>query len=82
MLLPESSVTVLGVIFLLIALAISIGTAGICLLKTKYWTFVAGVFVGLFGVVGAIRLAKPASWWARNRYDEAKLARFVERFSR
>ena len=75
------AVTVWAVLFLMVALAISIGTAVICLLKAKYWTFVAGLFIGLFWVVGAIRLAKPASWWARNRYDETNLARSVERFS-
>jgi hypothetical protein len=58
----ESSTTVWAVLFLLIVLAISIGTAVICLLKAKYWTFVAGLFIGLFWVVGAICLAKPASW--------------------
>lgn len=82
MVFSESSVTALSIVFLLIALAISIGTAVSCVLKAKYWTFVAGLLIGLFWVVGAIRLAKPASWWTRNRYEGAKLARSAERFSR
>ena len=28
----------------------------------------------------ALRLAKPASWWARRFYDEEKVARATERF--
>jgi hypothetical protein len=33
-----------------------------CILKAKYWTSAAGIFLGLFWPVGAIRLAKPRSW--------------------
>ena len=77
--LVADSLTIVSVLFLLIALAVSIGTAVICLLKAKYWTFVAGLFIGLFWVVGAIRLAKPSSWWARRYYDGAKMALAVQR---
>ncbi len=40
----------------------------ICLLKGKVTTGVVGIVVGLVGVIGAIRLAKPGSWWAARRY--------------
>ncbi len=40
----------------------------ICLLKGKVVTGVIGVFVGLVALAGAIRLAKPGSWWAEHRY--------------
>jgi hypothetical protein len=40
----------------------------ICLLKGKVMTGVIGLFVGVVALVGAIRLAKPGSWWANRRY--------------
>ena len=40
----------------------------ICLLKGKVMTGVVGIVVGVVALVGAIRLAKPGSWWAKHRY--------------
>jgi lysyl-tRNA synthetase, class II len=40
----------------------------LCLLKGKVWTGLLGVMVPLLAVVGALRLARPASPWARWRY--------------
>ena len=40
----------------------------ICLLKGKVITGVIGIFIGVVALVGAIRLAKPGSWWATHRY--------------
>ena len=42
--------------------------AVITLLKGKFWTALFGVFVPLLFIVGAIRLARPGSPWARWRY--------------
>lgn len=42
--------------------------AVICLLKGKYWTGFFGIFVPILGIVGAIRVARPTSPWARRRY--------------
>lgn len=42
--------------------------AVVCLLKGKYWTGFFGIFVPILGVVGAIRVARPTSPWARRRY--------------
>jgi len=44
--------------------------AAITLLKGKIWTGLFGLFVPLLFVVGAIRLARPGSPWARWRYHE------------
>ncbi|GGQ16176.1 hypothetical protein BKA00_006727 [Actinomadura coerulea] len=44
--------------------------AMIALLKGKVWTGVIGLFIGLVAIVGAIRLARPDSPWARRRYAE------------
>ena len=48
----------------------------LCLLKGKIWTGVIGLFVPLVAIVGAIRLARLNSPWARRRYtNEAEEAR-------
>ena len=37
-------------------------------LKGKYVFTVLAILGSLWAVIGAIRLAKPNSWWARHRY--------------
>jgi hypothetical protein len=49
-------------------IAVNLLLCVICLLKGKVMTGVIGLFVGLVALVGAIRLAKPASWWAQRFY--------------
>ena len=52
-----------------------------CLMKGKIWTGVVGLFVPLLAFVGAIRLARPNSPWARRRYPKRpkKLAKAQKR---
>jgi hypothetical protein len=52
--------------------AINFALAGITLLKGKIWTGLIGLFLPVLIVVGAIRLARPQSPWARWRYAKAK----------
>jgi len=40
----------------------------ICLLKGKVVTGVIGIFISVVAIAGAVRLAKPGSWWAQHRY--------------
>lgn len=47
---------------------LSLGLAVVTLLKGKIWTGLLGLFVPLLLFVGAIRLARPGSPWARWRY--------------
>jgi hypothetical protein len=54
--------------------------SAICLLKGKPVTAVVGLFVGIVGLIGMIRLATPRSWWAR-RYGPKKRARMEKRFA-
>ena len=58
--------------------------AVICLLKGKLWTGFFGLFIPVVGLVGAVRLARPRSPWARRRYesDPKKLARALHREER
>lgn len=59
---------------------IHLATAGICFVKGKIATGMIGVVVPIVATVGAIRLAKPDSVWARRRYGPAKLTRAQARF--
>jgi hypothetical protein len=52
----------------------------VCFLKGKTFTGIVGVFVPLVALVGAVRLAKPGSRWAR-RYEGPKLKRAETRFA-
>jgi hypothetical protein len=56
--------------------------AAVALLKGKLVTGAVGVFIPGVALVGAIRLAKPRSPWARVRYtrDAVKMARAEKRF--
>jgi hypothetical protein len=49
-------------------IAVNLLLCVICLLKGKVVTGVVGIFVVVVALVGAIRLAKPGSWWAAHRY--------------
>jgi hypothetical protein len=51
-----------------------------CFLKGKKFTGIVGLFIPAVALVGAIRLAKPGSRWAR-RYEDGKLERARARFA-
>jgi hypothetical protein len=51
----------------------------ICVLKGKYRTALFGLFLPPVGVIGAIRLARPASIFARRRYRGKRLERATRR---
>jgi len=51
--------------------------------KGKWWFTLFSLFIPLFFVAaltGAIRLAKPTSFWARRFYDREQLDESVQRF--
>jgi hypothetical protein len=50
------------------ALAVSLVLSVICMLKGKITTGILGIVIGLVAFVGAVRLAKPGSWWAMRHY--------------
>jgi hypothetical protein len=49
-------------------LAVDLVLSLICLLKGKITTGIIGTVIGIVALVGALRLAKPGSWWATRRY--------------
>ncbi len=79
--LPGSPAAVLTLVLLLAAMLV---LAAITLLKGKIWTGLIGLFVPVVLVVGAIRLGRPGSPWARWRYRRrpGKLATSARREQR
>ncbi|MFI0447258.1 hypothetical protein [Actinomadura sp. 6N118] len=75
------------VIIYFVTLAANLGLAVVTLLKGKIWTGLLGLFVPLILIIGAIRLARPGSPWARWRYvpgsrKARRALRHEERFRR
>jgi hypothetical protein len=69
-----------AVIVVVLVLAVLIALAVVNGLKGKWW--MATIFGhNVFGVITAIRLAKPGSWWDCNRSSPEKRLRSAERFS-
>ena len=60
--------------------SLSVISALVCLAKGKWIVGVVGFLLWPVGLVGALRLARPDSRWARRIYEPEKLARAVERF--
>jgi len=73
-----------AVITLVVTLAVLFVLAGVTLLKGKAWTALLGLILPVALVMGAVRLARPDSAWARWRYrnNPAKLARAARREQR
>jgi hypothetical protein len=51
----------------------------ICVLKGKYRTALFGLFLLPVGLIGALRLARPSSIWARHRYHGRRMERATRR---
>ncbi len=64
------------------ALAVNLIFSIICVLKGKIVVGIVGIVVVIVAIVGAIRLAKPRSWWGVHRYADRpkRLARSRKRF--
>ena len=58
-----------------------IGLAGICFAKGRVLLGVIGLFIPIAALVGATRLARPDTPWAKWRYDAARQARAQARFA-
>jgi hypothetical protein len=59
----------LAFLLYVLSLVINLSFAVLCLLKGKIWTGLLGLFVPVLLYVGAIRLARPGSPWARWHYE-------------
>ena len=69
-----------GLLIASIGVTIHVAYTIACLLKGKLATGVIGFPIPLVALVGAVRLAKPGSYWARRFYREAKMESAQERF--
>jgi hypothetical protein len=63
-------------------LAVGLLLSVICLLKGKITTGVIGAVISIVALIGALRLAKPGSWWATRRYPSRprRAARAAQRY--
>jgi hypothetical protein len=71
-----------GLIFGLALIGVLLSTGVICAMKGKWVFFVVGWFNGIFWIIGACRLGKPSSYWAKRRYGDLEIAEARRRFSR
>jgi hypothetical protein len=78
--LNEGSVALEGLVATSVFVFFHIGYTIICLLKGKIATGLISLPVPLIAFVGAVRLARPSSFWARRFYSGPKMARSQERF--
>ncbi len=69
-----------GLIASSILVLIHVGLCIICLLKGKNAIGLLGLALPLLGWIGAFRLAKPMSFWARRFYSDKKMGRAEGRF--
>ena len=67
---------------IVVSIAINWSLVGICFLKGKLIWGVLGLYLPPIAIVTACRLARPTSWWARNRYEDQpdKLERSKRRY--
>ena len=65
---------------IVVSIALGLVLAYICFRKGKLMWGVLGIYISPIGIVGAMRLAKPTSGWAKKHYDETKMARSEERY--
>jgi hypothetical protein len=71
------------VVELLVAAVVAISVAGaiVCALKGKWgFFFLSIVLWPVLPLIGAIRVAKPTSWWAKGYYEADKRRLSRQRF--
>jgi hypothetical protein len=61
-------------------IAIALGLAGVCALKGKWGFVVLGFLVPLLWLIGAVKVAKPRSWWAKQYYGDATMSEAEQHF--
>jgi hypothetical protein len=73
-----------GALPIIVSTLVVLAVSAVAILKGKIVMGVAGVLFPIVGLIGAIRLAKPESFWAQRRYEAGgrKLARATKRYER
>ncbi len=70
------------IIDLILSQAVALFFVVICLRKGKLMWGVFGIYLLPVAIIGACRLAKPGSGWAKKKYDDEKMARSQERYDK
>ncbi len=65
---------------IVVSVAIGLLLFAINVAKGKPVFAIFGLLGGVLGIIGAVRLAKPDSWWARRYYDDEQLRLAARRF--
>ncbi|MFN8151374.1 MAG: hypothetical protein U0R24_09655 [Solirubrobacterales bacterium] len=78
----DSGTSVEAIVSIAITISIGLFLAYICFRKGKLIWGVVGIYIQLVGFIGALRLAKPESAWARKHYDEKKMKRAHKRYAK
>jgi hypothetical protein len=73
-----------GALPIVLTMVVVLALSALAILKGKIVMGVAGVLFPIVSLIGAIRLAKPGSFWAERRYEPGsrKLARATKRYAR
>ncbi|MGH2714007.1 MAG: hypothetical protein ACRDM7_09030 [Thermoleophilaceae bacterium] len=73
-----------GAVPIILTMLVVLGLATVAVLKGKIFMGIAGMLFPIVALIGAIRLAKPESFWARRRYreDSRNLARATMRYEK
>jgi hypothetical protein len=73
-----------GALPIVLTMVVVLALSAVAILKGKIVMGVAGVLFPIVSLIGAIRLAKPGSFWAERRYEPGsrKLARASKRYVR
>jgi hypothetical protein len=74
---PGASALVVAISIALLVLSLLV-----CIAKGKYKLALFGAFIPVVALVGALRLARPGSRWAKRRYGSEKLVRATARAGR
>ncbi|MEP9417490.1 hypothetical protein ABLE92_24535 [Gordonia sp. VNQ95] len=77
----EDDLSAVGHLGLLVVLPVHIACVLVCVAKGKYSTAAVAAFIPPVGWIGAVRLARPGSRWARRHYSDAKKQRARDRAS-
>jgi len=75
----DGAVDPVSVAVAVISVVLHLGWVAVCAAKGKYRLALFATFIPGLGPVGAIRLARPASWWAARFYDADKTRRAEQR---
>jgi len=74
----DAAAAFIAVFFIILVLVLVYGPSAIALLKGQIvWGVLGIVIFAPLGWAGALMTAKPGSWWAKNRYDDAQRAEAI-----